>query len=52
MTRKEYEEKVWSVTDEEWDKLVKEGLVPENHLVRVFTQVMIKQRHLGRSLRN
>lgn len=29
MTRKEYEEKVWSVTDEEWDKLVKEGLVPD-----------------------
>lgn len=29
MTREEYEEKVWSVTDEEWDKLVKEGLVPD-----------------------
>lgn len=29
MTRKEYEEKVWPVTDEKWDKLVKEGLVPD-----------------------
>lgn len=29
MTREEYEEKVWSVTDEEWNKLVKEGLVPD-----------------------
>ena len=29
MIREEYEEKVWSVTDEEWDKLVKEGLVPD-----------------------
>ena len=29
MTREEYEDKYWSLTDEEWDKLVKEGLVPD-----------------------
>ena len=29
MTRAEYEEKVWPVTDEKWDELVKEGLVPD-----------------------
>ena len=25
MTREEYEDKYWSLTDEEWDKLVKES---------------------------
>ena len=29
MTREEYEDKYWSLTDEKWDKLVKEGLVPD-----------------------
>ena len=29
MTRKEYEDKYWSLTDEKWDELVKEGLVPD-----------------------
>ena len=29
MTREEYEDKYWSLTDEKWDELVKEGLVPD-----------------------
>ena len=29
MTREEYEDKYWSLTDEKWDELVKEGIVPD-----------------------
>lgn len=29
MTREEYEDKYWSLTDDKWDELVKEGLVPD-----------------------
>lgn len=29
MTREEYEDKYWSLTDEKWDELVKEGLIPD-----------------------